>query len=162
MAKEKFPVTLAIRLLRQHEIEFTPRPYRYEDRGGTATSARELQVEEHQVIKTLVMEDEQGAGLIVLMHGDMEVSLKNLARQIDAKQVTPCTPKTAEALTGYQTGGTSPFGTRKPMAVYIEKSILSLGQIYINGGKRGFLIEIKPSDLTRVLKPIVVEIGIQP
>ena len=161
MAKEKFPVTQAIRQLRQHKIAFSPRPYRYEERGGTATSARELQVEEHQVIKTLVMEDEQGAGLIVLMHGDREVSLKNLARQIGAKQITPCTPKTAEAKTGYQTGGTSPFGTRKPLPIYIEKSILSLEQIYINGGKRGFLVELNPTDLSKVLKPIVVEVGIQ-
>ena len=161
MAKEKFPVTQAIRQLRQHKIAFSPRPYRYEERGGTATSARELQVEEHQVIKTLVMEDEQGAGLIVLMHGDREVSLKNLARQIGAKQITPCTPKTAEAQTGYQTGGTSPFGTRKPLPTYIGKSILSLEQIYINGGKRGFLVELNPTDLSKVLKPIVVEVGIQ-
>lgn len=160
MAKDKFPVTLAVRLLRQHKIEFAPRPYRYEERGGTATSARELQVEEHRVIKTLIMQDEQGAGLIVLMHGDMEVSLKNLARQIGTKQVSPCAPKIAEAQTGYQTGGTSPFGTRKSLPVYIEKSILGLEKIYINGGKRGFLIEINPTDLARVLKPAVVEVGI--
>ncbi len=160
MAKEKFPVTQAIRQLRQNKIDFIPRPYRYEERGGTSTSARELQVDEHQVIKTLVMEDDKGAGLIVLMHGDMEVSQKNLARQINAKQVTPCTPKSVEVQTGYQTGGTSPFGTRKTLPVYVEKSILSLSQIYINGGKRGFLIEINPADLVRVLKPTVVEVGI--
>ena len=160
MAKEKSPVTQAIRQLREHKINFTPHPYRYEERGGTSVSARELKIDEHQVIKTLVMEDGKGAGLIVLMHGDMEVSQKNLARQIGAKQVTPCTPKTAETLTGYQTGGTSPFGTRKTVSVYVEKSILSLDQIYINGGKQGFLIEIKPNDLVRVLKPTVVEVGI--
>ena len=161
MAKEKFPVTQAIRLLREHKVEFTPRPYRYEDRGGTSVSARELQVDEHQVIKTLVMEDEEKKALIVLMHGDMEVSLKNLARQIEVKQVTPCTPKTAETQTGYQTGGTSPFGTRKDLPVYVEKSIFDLEQIYINGGKRGFLIEINPADLVKVLKPVIVEVGIQ-
>ncbi len=160
MAKEKIPVTLAIRQLRQNKIDFIPRPYRYEERGGTSTSARELRVDEHQVIKTLVMEDDKGAGLIVLMHGDMEVSQKNLARQISAKQVTPCTPKSAEVQTGYQTGGTSPFGTRKILPVFVEKSILSLDQIYINGGKRGFLIEINPSDLVKVLKPTIVEVGI--
>jgi len=159
MSKEKYPVTQAIRLLRQHKINFIPRPYRYEERGGTATSARELQVDEHQVIKTLVMEDEQGAGLIVLMHGDMVVSQKNLARQTGAKQITPCTPKNAEAHTGYQTGGTSPFGTRKPLPVYVEKSILDLKQLYINGGKRGYLVEITPSDLTRALQLTVVEVG---
>ena len=160
MAKEKFPVTQAIRQLREHKIDFIARPYRYEERGGTSVSARELEVDEHQVIKTLVMEDDKGAGLIVLMHGDMEVSQKNLARQIEVKQVTSCTPKAAEAHTGYQTGGTSPFGTRKTLPVYIEKSIITLDQIYINGGKRGFLIEINPNDLVRVLKPMVVEVGI--
>jgi Cys-tRNA(Pro) deacylase len=160
MAKEKFPVTQAIRLLRQHKVDFIPRPYRYEERGGTSTSARELRVEEHQVIKTLVMEDERGAALIVLMHGDMEVSQKRLARQIGAKQVIPCPPKTADSLTGYQTGGISPFGTRKALPVYVEKTILGLDQIYINGGKRGFLIEINPNDLLKVLKATEVEVGI--
>ncbi|WP_020676620.1 Cys-tRNA(Pro) deacylase [Geopsychrobacter electrodiphilus] len=161
MAKEKYPMTQAIRQLRQQQIEFVPRPYKYEERGGTETSARELGVDEHLVIKTLVMEDEQKQALIVLMHGDREVSLKNLARQIDVKQINPCAPKTADALTGYQTGGISPFGTRKPLPVYIEKSILALEKIYINGGKRGFLIEIKPTDLLRGLKPTEVEVGIQ-
>ena len=160
MAKEKIPVTQAIRLLRQAKIDFIPRPYRYEERGGTSVSARELEVAEHQVIKTLVMEDDKGACLIVLMHGDMEVSQKNLARQIEAKQITPCAPKTAEAHTGYQTGGTSPFGTRKILPVYVEKSIFNLDQIYINGGKRGFLIEINPADMDKVLKLVIVEVGI--
>ena len=106
------------------------------------------------------MEDELKKPLIVLMHGDREVSLKNLARQINVKQVTPCAPKTADNLTGYQTGGISPFGTRKPLPVYLEKSILELDKIYINGGKRGFLIEINPADLKKVLDPIEVEVGI--
>jgi len=160
MAKEKYPMTQAIRLLRQHQVEFIPRPYKYEERGGTETSARELQVDEHQVIKTLVMEDEQKQPLIVLMHGDREVSLKNLARQIEAKQITPCTPKVADNLTGYQTGGISPFGTRKQLPIYLEKSILRLEKIFINGGKRGFLIEINPADLKKVLNPIEVEVAI--
>ncbi len=160
MVKEKIPVTQAIRLLRRHKIDFIPRPYRYAERGGTAASARELQVAEHQVIKTLVMQDEQGAALIVLMHGDREVSQKNLARQIGVKQVTPCSPKIADALTSYKTGGISPFGTRKTLPIYIEKSILNLEQIYINGGKRGFLIEIKPTDLIKALNPTEVEVGV--
>ena len=117
MAKEKYPVTQAIRQLREHNVDFIPRPYRYEERGGTAVSARELQVEESQVIKTLVMQDEKGQPLIILMHGNQEVSQKNLARQIGAKQVTPCPPKVADGVTGYQTGGISPFGTRKALPV---------------------------------------------
>ena len=160
MAKEKFPTTQAIRLLKQHKVDFTPRPYKYEDRGGTAVSARELGVDEHRIIKTLVMEDEGKNPLIVLMHGDREVSLKNLARQIGVKQVSPCPPKHADALTGYQTGGISPFGTRKTLPVYLEKSILELERICINGGKRGFLVEISPEDLVRVLEPTLVEVGI--
>jgi Cys-tRNA(Pro) deacylase len=160
MTKEKYPMTQAIRLLRRHRIEFIPRPYKYEDRGGTATSARELGVDEHLVIKTLVMEDELKQPLIVLMHGDLEVSLKNLARQIEVKQVTPCPAKTADSLTGYQTGGISPFGTRKPLRTYVEKTILALERIYINGGKRGFLIEITPADLVKVLQPTEVDVGI--
>ncbi|MCF6178712.1 MAG: Cys-tRNA(Pro) deacylase [Geopsychrobacter sp.] len=160
MAKEKYPMTQAIRLLRQHKVSFTPRPYKYAERGGTETSARELRVEEHLVIKTLVMEDEQKKPLIVLMHGDREVSLKNLARQIGAKQINPCTPKTADNLTGYQTGGISPFSTRKPLTIYVEKTIFALDKIFINGGKRGFLIEIEPNTLKTVLNPTAVEVGI--
>jgi len=160
MAKEKIPSTGAIRLLKQHKIPFTPRPYRYEAKGGTKISARELQVDEHQVIKTLVMEDENQQALIILMHGDQEVSLKNLARQLDVKQISPCRPVKADRLTGYQTGGISPFGTRQAIPVYVEKGILELEQIYINGGKRGFLIEISPQDLLTVLTPHIVEVGI--
>lgn len=160
MAKEKIPVTQAIRMLRQHKVDFIPRLYKYEDRGGTAVSARELDIDEHQVIKTLVMEDENNNPLIVLMHGDREVSVKNLARQLGVKQVTPCAPKTADALTGYQTGGISPFGTRKQLPVYVEKTILSLERICINGGKRGLLVEISPAELARVLKPGEVEVGV--
>ena len=160
MAKEKYPTTQAIRLLKQHKVEFEPRLYKYEERGGTATSARELGIDEHSVIKTLVMEDENRNGLIVLMHGDKEVSVKNLARQVGVKQITPCPPKTADALTGYQTGGISPFGTRKKLPVYIEKTILALDRICINGGKRGFLVEISPADIVKVLTPVEVEVGI--
>lgn len=160
MAKEKIPSTGAIRLLKQHKVPFIPRPYRYEEKGGTKVSARELQVDEHQVIKTLVMEDEKQQALIVLMHGDKEVSLKQLARQLNVKQITPCPPVKADKLTGYQTGGISPFGTRQALPVYVEKTILDLKQIYINGGKRGFLVEIAPQDLSNVLKPQTVEVGI--
>lgn len=160
MAKEKYPVTQAIRQLREHKVDFIPRPYRYEERGGTAVSARELKVDESQVIKTLVMEDENGQPLIILMHGNLEVSQKNLARQIGAKQVNPCPPKVADAVTGYQTGGISPFGTRKQMPIYIEKTILDLEKIYINGGKRGFLIELCPADLNRLLEATPVEVGV--
>ncbi|HKJ04262.1 MAG TPA: Cys-tRNA(Pro) deacylase [Geopsychrobacteraceae bacterium] len=160
MAKEKIPSTGAVRLLKQHKIPFTSRPYRYEEKGGTKVSARELKVDEHQVIKTLVMEDEKQQALIVLMHGDQEVSLKNLARQLDVKQITPCSPVKADRLTGYQTGGISPFGTRQSLPVYVEKGILDLEQIYINGGRRGLLIEISPQDLLTVLKPQIVEVGL--
>lgn len=160
MAKDKIPVTQAIRLLRQHKIDFVSHPYKYEERGGTASSARELNVDEHQVIKTLVMEDNDQQPLIVLMHGDLEVSQKMLARQINVKQITPCPPKIADNLTGYQTGGISPFGTRKTLPIYVEKTIFALEKIYINGGKRGFLIEINPADLARVLTPVEVKVGV--
>ncbi|PLX91677.1 MAG: Cys-tRNA(Pro) deacylase [Desulfuromonas sp.] len=160
MAKEKIPSTGAVRLLKQHKISFIPKPYRYADKGGTKVSARELQVDEHQVIKTLVLEDEHQRPLIILMHGDREVSLKNLARQLDVKQISPCPPVKADRLTGYQTGGISPFGTRQAIPVYVEKGILELERIYINGGKRGFLIEISPQDLLAVLQPQMVEVGI--
>ena len=160
MAKEKIPSTAAIRLLKQHNIPFIPRPYRYEEKGGTKVSARELQVDEHLVIKTLVMEDEQQQALIVLMHGDKEVSLKNLARQLNVKQINPCPPATADRLTGYQTGGISPFGTRQPIPVCVEKGILELDQIYINGGKRGFLVAMTPRVVVELLKPTLVDVGI--
>ncbi len=139
--------TPAIHFLRQHEVEFTEHEYRYEERGGTAVSARELGVDEHVVIKTLVMEDERKQPLIVLMHGDREVSTKNLARQIDRKVVSACTPVVAQKHTGYMVGGTSPFGTRKPIPVFLERTIADLDRIYINGGRRGFLVSLKPADL---------------
>jgi Cys-tRNA(Pro) deacylase len=160
MTREKIPSTGAVRLLKQHNIPFTPRPYRYQDKGGTRVSARELRVEEHRVIKTLVMETEQQQALIVLMHGDREVSLKQLARQLEVKQISPCPPARADRLTGYRTGGISPFGTRQTLPVYVEKGILELDTIYINGGRRGFLIEISPRDLQTVLQARIVEVAV--
>jgi Cys-tRNA(Pro) deacylase len=152
MDKANYPVTPAVRLLREKKIAFEPHFYQYEERGGTKRSAAELGVDEHTVIKTLVMETDARQPLIVLMHGDMEVSTKELARSLGVKSVSPCDPAIAQKHTGYQVGGTSPFGTRKPLAVYAEKSIFDLPVIYINGGKRGFLVSISPSDLRRALK----------
>ena len=160
MAKEKYPVTPAIRLLRQAKIPFTPHLYTYEERGGTAVSARELGVDEHCVVKTLVMEDEQHRPLIILMHGDREVSTKELARQVSVKQIAPCAPALADRHSGYQVGGTSPLGTRKQMPIYIEESILELPQIYVNGGKRGFLVELSPKDLQQLLQAKPVRVGL--
>ena len=160
MARDKTPVTAATRLLKQSKVEFTLHLYNYEERGGTTVSARELGVDEHQVIKTLVMEDEQRKPLIVLMHGDQEVSTKELARSIGVKTITPCNPETALKQTGYQVGGTSPFATRKVMPIYIEKTITTLPLIYINGGKRGFLVSLMPQVVMDLLQPTMVEVGI--
>ena len=160
MGKEKSPVTAAVRALRVAGIGFTEHPYAYEEKGGTAVSARELGVDEHCVIKTLIMEDERKTPLIVLMHGDLQVSTKELARIIGVKQIAPCSPETALKHSGYQVGGTSPFGTRKKMPVYMEETISGLPKIYINGGKRGFLVGIDPADLVTVLKPVAVTVGI--
>jgi Cys-tRNA(Pro) deacylase len=159
MARQKHPVTPAIRVLRQHDITFTGHLYTYEDHGGTAVCARELGVDEHTVIKTLIFETETGEPLIVLMHGDREVSTRGLARLLGAKQVSPCSPQTADRHSGYQVGGTSPFGTRKTMPVYMERTIADLPVIYINGGKRGFLVAMAPQDLIRVLHPAMVEVA---
>jgi Cys-tRNA(Pro) deacylase len=159
MAKQKLPVTPAIRLLRQHRIPFTGHLYAYEDHGGTAVCARELQVDEHAVIKTLIMEDDRQQPLIVLMHGDREVSTKNLARLLNVKHVAPCDPRTADRHSGYQVGGTSPFGTRKAMPVYMEESILAQPVVYINGGRRGFLVAMAPADVVRVLQPTLVQVA---
>ena len=149
--------TPAIHFLRAHQVPYTEHPYRYEEHGGTAASARELGVDEHVVIKTLVMEDEAKQPLIVLMHGNRDVSTKNLARQIGKKTVSPCDPDVAQKHSGYLVGGTSPFGTRKAMPVYMERTIADLERIYINGGKRGFLIAVAPSDLVRALSPTLVD-----
>ncbi|TEB14437.1 Cys-tRNA(Pro)/Cys-tRNA(Cys) deacylase YbaK [Pelotomaculum sp. FP] len=160
MAKDKTPVTPAIRFLKKEKVAFTGHLYDYEEHGGTAASARELGVDEHSVIKTLVMEDENKKPLIVLMHGDLQVSTKNLARRLGVKSITPCTPETATKHTGYLVGGTSPFGTLKRMPVYLEETILDLPQIHINGGKRGFLVIIDSKELVRVLNPVLVKVGI--
>jgi Cys-tRNA(Pro) deacylase len=149
--------TGAIPVLRKHGVVFSEHTYRYEERGGTAVSSRELGVSEHSVIKTLIMEDENKQPLIVLMHGDREVSTKNLARQIGRKTVTPCAPEVAQRHSGYQVGGTSPFGTRKTMPIFMERSIADLERIYINGGRRGFLVSMTPTELIRVLSPVSVD-----
>jgi Cys-tRNA(Pro) deacylase len=149
--KEHISETQATQLLRRHQVVFSEHPYGYEEHGGTAVSARELGVDEHRVVKTLVMQDEAAKPLIVLMHGDCKVSTKNLARAIGCKSVEPCKPEVAQRHSGYQVGGTSPFGTRKAMPVYVEQSILALETIYINGGRRGYLVGIAPQVLLDVL-----------
>jgi Cys-tRNA(Pro) deacylase len=159
MAKEKYPVTAAVRVLREHGVAFTHHPYEYEERGGTVVSARELGVPEHAVVKTLVMEDDRKEPLIVLMHGDREVSSKNLARFLGVKTVTSCSPAVADRHSGYQVGGTSPFGTRRRMPVYMERSIVQLPYVYINGGHKGYLVGMTPADLVRVLDPVLVEVA---
>ncbi len=161
MAKDRFPVTPAVRELREKNALFTPHLYEYEEKGGTAAGARELGLDEHTVIKTLVMEDDQGNPLIILMHGDLQVSTKELARILGVKGVSPCTPEKATRMTGYLVGGTSPFGTRRQMPVYIEETIMGLPTIYLNGGKRGFLVAISPGEVERILKPVFVRVGIE-
>jgi len=143
--------TRATQWLRQHGVSFTEHVYDYVEHGGTAESARQLGVPEHQVVKTLVMQDERAQPLIVLMHGDRSVSLKNLARQIGCKRVEPCTPEVAQRHSGYQVGGTSPFGIRRAMPVFVEASVLELPLIHINGGQRGYLLGIDPGVLVRLL-----------
>lgn len=160
MSKQKSPVTAATRLLKQLKIPFTEHLYAYEERGGTAVSARELGVAEHRVVKTLIMEDENRTPLIVLMHGDLDVSTRELARLIGVKTVRPCAPEVALKHSGYQVGGTSPFGTRKPLPVYLEQTILDLDRIYLNGGKRGFLVGIAPQVVLDLLAPTLVKVGI--
>ena len=159
MDKASYPVTPAVRLLREKRIAFEPHIYAYQERGGTRRSAEELGVNEHAVIKTLVMETDERQPLIVLMHGDREVSTRELARTLRVKSVSPCDPAIAQKHTGYQVGGTSPFGTRKPLPVYAEKTIFQLPTIYINGGKRGFLVSVDPNELRRVLKVTEVSVS---
>jgi Cys-tRNA(Pro) deacylase len=142
-------------------VEFTSHLYDYEEHGGTSVSARELGVDEHVVVKTLVMEDDRKKPLIVLMHGDLQVSEKQLARIMGAKDILPCSPENAFKYTGYLVGGTSPFGTRTAMPIYMEETILNLPRIYINGGKRGYLVGIDPNDAVRVLKPMLIKVGIE-
>lgn len=152
--------TPAIHFLRKHGVAFTEQEYRYEEHGGTRVSARELGVDEHAVIKTLVMEDDARSPLIVLMHGDREVSTKQLARQAGKKTVTPCEPQVAQKHTGYMVGGTSPFGTRKTLPIYIERTILALPRVFINGGRRGFLVALDPREIARVLNPTAVDVAL--
>jgi len=159
MIETKPPVTQALRFLKDHGIPFVIHSYKYEEHGGTVVAARELAADEHLVIKTLVFETETHEPLIVLMHGDKEVSAKNLARLIGVKSVTPCSPEAAQKHTGYMVGGISPFGTRKRLNVYMEKTIADLPALYINAGKRGLLAKISPQDLIRLLTPETVDIA---
>jgi Cys-tRNA(Pro) deacylase len=153
----KHPVTMAIRALRAARVEFTPHLYDWAPHGGTAASAAALGVDEHQVVKTLIFEDDRKQPLCILMHGDREVSAKNLARQIGAKSTAPCAPEVADKHSGYQVGGTSPFGLRRAMPIYMERTIADLPRLYINGGARGFLVELAPAELVRVLAPTPVD-----
>jgi Cys-tRNA(Pro) deacylase len=159
--KPEIPITPAVRYLRSRKIAFTPHFYPYEEHGGTTRAAAMLKVPEHKVIKTLVMEAEDRRPLIVLQHGDCQVSTKQLARILGVKRVVPCEEATAQKHTGYPVGGTSPFGTRKTLPVYVEKSILALDRLFINGGKRGFLVEIEPGDLLRTLPVQAVEAALE-
>jgi Cys-tRNA(Pro) deacylase len=149
--------TPATMFLKSHGVAYTVHEYDYVEHGGTEVSAQALGVTEHEVVKTLVMEDESAKPLIVLMHGDRKVSTKNLARQAGRKRIEPCKPEVAQRHSGYQVGGTSPFGTRKRLPVYMERSIAGLPGIYINGGRRGFLVKIRTEDLIRVLRPELVD-----
>src|SRR5512138_2659096 len=149
----KAPSTPATRLLREKGVAYTEHLYRYEEHGGTRVSARELDLDEHAVVKTLVMEDDGGEPLVVLMHGDREVSTKALARQLGRKSIEICRPEVANRHSGYQVGG-----TRKVMPVFVERTILDLPRVYVNGGSRGFLVGLQPSDLVRVLAPTLVDV----
>lgn len=151
MGKQKWPTTAAVRALRSAGVDYTPHLYDYSPRGGTAASAAALGVDEHAVVKTLVFRDDAGAPLIVLMHGDREVSAKALARQLGARTIAPCEPGEAQRHSGYQVGGTSPFGLRKPIPIYVERTVLALPRVFVNGGKRGFLVELAPATFVSVL-----------
>ncbi len=159
MVKPKHPITPAVRALRAADVAFEPRLYDYVERGGTQHSAAQLGLDEHAVIKTLVLQDERAQPLIVLMHGDQRVSTKRLARILEVKTIKPCEPAVATKHTGYLVGGTSPFGTRQRMPVYMQSSICALPRVAINGGKRGFLVELTPQDLVRVLGPELVDVA---
>jgi Cys-tRNA(Pro) deacylase len=153
-------MTPATAFLKSRAIAFTEHDYEYVEHGGTAVSAESLGVAEHEVVKTLVMQDEQAKPLIVLMHGDRKVSTKNLARQAGRKSIEPCRPEVAQRHTGYQVGGTSPFGLRKPLPIFMEKTIGALPAVYINGGRRGYLVRIQTQDLLTLLKPVLVEVAL--
>jgi Cys-tRNA(Pro) deacylase len=151
--------TPATAFLDELGVAYTEHHYRYVEHGGTAVSSDSLGVPEHEVVKTLVMEDEEKKPLIVLMHGDRKVSTKELARQARRKRIEPCKPEVAQRHTGYQVGGTSPFGLRKPLPVYVERSVLAMPVLYVNGGRRGFLVRMRSEDLLRALKPIAVDVA---
>lgn len=156
MKKAAYPITPAVRYLREHTIAFTPHLYDYIEHGGTAHSAACLGVDEHRVIKTIILTDEAKKGLVMLMYGDCEISTRNLARQIGARHIEPAAPAQAQRMTGYLIGGTSPFGLKTPLPVYVQAGIMALDSLYINGGKRGFLVNIRGADLA-VLQPTVVD-----
>jgi len=160
MTKEKIPTTPAILALKAQRADFTLHTYPYEERGGTKTAAGKLMVDEHRVIKTLVMEDETSKPLIILMHGDKEVSTKSLARIIGVKSISPCNPAIAEKHTGYKVGGTSPFGIKKVMPIYMEKTLADLPEIFINAGSRGLLARMPSEELIRILKPVTVSVAL--
>ena len=153
--------TPATAFLKQHRVAYTEHVFEYVEHGGARAGAEALGLDERAVVKTLVMEDEAKRPLVVLMHGDRAVSTKNLARQIGVKRVEPCTPEVAQRHSGYQIGGTSPFATRKAMPVFLEKTVLSLPKIYVNGGRRGYLVGVDPRELVRVLAPKLVEVGLE-
>lgn len=160
MSKDKFPTTPAVLTLKAQRADFTLHSYPYEERGGTKTAAAKLLVDEHRIIKTLIMEDEAKKPFIILMHGDREVSTKALARAIGVKSVSPCNPAVAEKHTGYKVGGTSPFGTRKAMPVYMEQTITDFPEIFINAGSRGLLARMPSAEIVRILKPVHVNVAI--
>jgi len=160
MGKKAYPVTPAIRVLRQEKIPFTVHLYKVADRGGARQAAAALSLEEREVIKTLVFQDENKNGLLVLMHGDLQVSAKQLARQLQCKTAVPCDKKQANQLTGYQVGGISPFGTRTSLQVYAEASIFDFETIYINGGKRGLLVQVDPACLKTVLQAVPIAVAL--
>jgi Cys-tRNA(Pro) deacylase len=153
--------TPATVFLNEHGVEYTEHFYEYVEHGGTAVSSSALAVPEHRVVKTLVMETDKGDPLVVLMHGDRKVATKELARVAGAKRIFPCRPEVAQRHSGYLVGGTTPFGTRKKMPVYLERSVLDLDRIYINGGRRGYLLGMKPGEIVRVLSPILVDVGVE-
>ena len=160
MKRSSHSETPATQFLKKHGVAYSEHYYDYVEHGGAERGAEELDVPGNEVVKTLVMEDERAAPLIVLMHGDRKVSTKNLARQAGRKRIEPCRPEVAQRHSGYQVGGTSPFGIRKPMPVYMERSILELPQIYVNGGRRGFLVRLAPAEVVRVLAPELVEVAL--
>jgi Cys-tRNA(Pro) deacylase len=161
MAKKKTSTSRAIRELREHQIHFALYPYKYEEKGGTPAASYELNVDQNLIIKTIVMEDSQGDPFLVLMHGDQTVSIKAMARVKGVKAVRTCEPRRAHQLTGYYVGGISPFGTKKPLKVYVEASVLKLEKIYINAGRKGLLARMSPQDLVAVLNPIDVHVAVE-